>query len=97
MHSRKTVYGPKSAGAIKLLSADGSTFLKDKDPILESWEEHVNSVFNRQTSIHANVINILPQVDCNVLNDEFPTVIETRKTIVHRSSWKVPGTDEILA
>ena len=31
----KPVYGPKSSGAIPLLSADGSTLLKDNDDILK--------------------------------------------------------------
>ena len=75
----KTIYGPKSSGATPLLSADGSTLLTDKDAILKRWAEHFNSVLNRPSSVNDNAINRLPQIECNVLLDEFPTVTETRK------------------
>ena len=76
----KTICGPKSSDAILLLSADGSTLLTDKDAILKRWAEHFNSVLNRPSSINDNAINILPQRECNVLLDEFPTVTETRNS-----------------
>ena len=93
----KTIYGPKSSGATPLLSADGSTLLTDKDAILKRWAEHFNSVLNRPSSVNDNAINRLPQIECNVLLDEFPTVTETRKAIQHLSSGKAPGTDAIPA
>ena len=88
----KTIYGPKRSGATPLLSADGSTPLTDKDAILKRWAEHFNSVLNRPSSVNDNAINRLPQIECNVLLDEFPTVTETRKAIQHPSSGKAPGT-----
>ena len=93
----KTIYGPKSYGATPLLSANGSTLLLDKDVILKRWAEHFNSVLNRPSSVNDNAINRLPQIACNVLLDEFPTVTETRKAIQHLSSGKAPGTDAIPA
>ena len=93
----KTIYGPKSSGATPLLSADGSTLLTDKDAILKRWAEHFNGVLNRPSSVNDNAINRLPQIECNVLLDEFPTVTETRKAIQHLSSGKAPGTDTIPA
>ena len=77
----KTVYGPKSSGATPLLGADRSTLLTDKDAIFERWAEHFNSVLIRPSSVSDNTINRLPQIECNVLLDEFPTVAETRKAI----------------
>ena len=44
-----------------------------------------------------DAINRLPQIECNVLLDEFPTVTETRKAIQHLSSGKAPRTDAIPA
>ena len=67
----KTIYGPKSSCATPLLSADGSTLLTDKDAILKRWVEHFNSVLNRPSSVNDNAINRLPQIECNVLLDEF--------------------------
>ena len=59
----KTIYGPKSSGAIPLLSADGSTLLIDKDAILERWAEHFNRVLNCPSSVNDNAINRLPQIN----------------------------------
>ena len=39
----------------------------------------------------------LPQIECNVLLDEFPTVMETRKEFQQLSSGKDPGADAINA
>ena len=73
----KTIYGPKSSGATTLLSVDGSTLLTDKEAILKRWAEHFNSVLNRPLSINEDAIDRLPQIECNVLQDEFPIVMET--------------------
>ena len=54
-------------------------------------------MLNRPSSVNDNAINRLPQIECNVLLDEFPTVTETRKAIQHSSSCKTPGTDAIPA
>ena len=81
----KTIYGPKSSGATTLRSADGSTLLTDKEAILESWTEHFNSVLNRPSNINEGAKDRLPQKECNVLLDEFPTVMETRKAVVCRN------------
>ena len=75
----KTVYGPQSSGTTPLLSADASSLLTDKEVILKRWTEHFDSVLNRPSSINDDAINRLPQVECNLLLDEFPTVSETMK------------------
>ena len=93
----KTIYGPKSSGATTLLSADGNTLLTDKEAILERWAKHFNSVLNRPSSINQDAIDRLPQIECNVLLDEFPTVTETRKAVQQLSSGKAPGADAIPA
>ena len=78
----KTIYCPKRSGATPLLSADGSTLLTDKDAILKRWAEQFNSVLNRPSSVNDNAINRLPQIECNVLFDEFSTVTETNSTYI---------------
>ena len=75
----KTIYGPKSFVVTTLLNANGSTLLTDKEAILKRWAEHFNSVLNRPSSINEDAIDRLPQIDCNVLLDEFPTVVEKKK------------------
>ena len=93
----KTVYGPQSSETTHLLSADGTSLLTDKEAILKIWAEHVDSVLNRPSSISDDAINRLPQVECNLLLDEFPTVAETVKAIKRLSSGKAPGSDAIPA
>ena len=39
----------------------------------------------------------LPQIECNVLFDEFPTVMESRKIVQQLSSGKALGVDAINA
>ena len=95
MHS--TVYGPQSSGTTPLLSADGSSLLTDKETILKRWAEHFDSILNRPSSINDEAINRLPQVKCNPLLDERPTVSETVKAIKLLSSRKAPGSDAIPA
>ena len=58
----KTFYGPKSSGATTFLSADGSTFLLDKDAILEKCAEHFSSVLHRPSSITDDAID---RVQCS--------------------------------
>ena len=73
----KTVYGPQSSGTTPLLSADGTSLLTDKEAILKRWAEHFDGVLNRPSSINDEAINRLPQVECNPLLDELPTVGES--------------------
>ena len=93
----KTVYGPQSSGTTPLLSADGTSLLTDKEAILKRWAEHFDNVLNRPSSINDDAVNRLPQVECNLLLDEFPTVDETVKAIKRLSSGKAPGSDAIPA
>ena len=77
----KTIYSPQSSGTTLLLSADRTSLLTDKEAILERWAEHFDSVLNRPSSINYEAINRLPQLECNPLLDELPTVSETVKAI----------------
>ena len=54
-------------------------------------------MLNRPSSVNDNAFNRLPQIECNVLLDEFPAVTETRKAIQHLSSGKAPGAHAIPA
>ena len=93
----KTVYGPQSPRTTPLLSADGTSLLTDKEAILKRWTEHFDSVLNRPSSISDDAVNRLPQVECNLLLDEFPTVAETVKAIKVMSSGKAPESAAIPA
>ena len=93
----KTVYGPQSSETTPLLNADGTNLLTDKEAILKRWAEHFDGVLNQPSSINDEAINRLPQVECNPLLDELPTVSETVKAIKLLSSGKAPGSDAIPA
>ena len=93
----KTVYGPQGSGTTPILSADGTSLLTDKEAILKRWAEHFDGVLNRPSSINDEAINRLPQVECNPLLDELPTVSETVKAIKLLSSGKAPGSDAMPA
>ena len=70
----KTIYGPQSSGTTPILSADGTSLLTDKEAILKRWAEHFDGILNRPSSINDEAINRLPQVECNLMLDELPTV-----------------------
>ena len=93
----KTVSSPQSSGTTTLLSAVGTSLLNDKKAILKRWTEHFDGVLNRPSSINYDAINGQPQVECNPLLDEFPTVSETVKAIKLLSPCKAPGSDAIPA
>ena len=48
-------------------------------------------------ALYQRKLPTVPQIKCNVLLGEFPTVAETRKAIKHMSSGKAPGADAIPA
>ena len=83
------------SGTTPLLSADGTSLLTDKEAILKRWAEQFDGVLNQPSSINDEAINRLPQVECNPLLDELPTVSETVKAIKLLSSGKAPGSDAI--
>ena len=72
--------------------------LTDKEAILKRWTEHFDGVLNQPSSINDEAINRLPQVECNPLLDEFPSISEIVKAIKLLSSGtEVPGSDAIPA
>ena len=64
--------------------------------ILKNFKvEHFNSVINCQSSMDDDATDILPQIECIVLLDEFLTILETRKVVQHTSSGEGPGSDSV--
>ena len=57
--------------------------------------EHFNSVLNCQSSMDDDATDILPQIECIGLHDEFLIVLKTRKAVQHTSSGKGPGADSV--
>lgn len=47
----KTVYGPSKSGSTPLLSADGSTLIKDQEGLRNRWAEHFKTLLNRPSAV----------------------------------------------
>ena len=64
---------------------------------MKRWTEHFDGVLNRPSTINDSADDRLPQVECNVLLDEFPAATETTLAIQFLSSGKPPGSDALHA
>ena len=54
-------------------------------------------MLNRPSSISEDAIDRLPQIERNILLDEFPTEMDTGEAVKQLSSGKAPGVDAIPA
>nr|VZI41163.1 unnamed protein product [Spirometra erinaceieuropaei] len=93
----KAVYGPPTKGTAPLLSADASTLLTEKTPILQRWAEHFQCVLNRPSTISDTSIASLPVVETNADLDLPPFPQETIRAMQQVSSGKAPASHAILA
>lgn len=75
----KEVYGPTPSDLSTLLSADGLTFITEKENILDKWAGHFNGVLNRPFTINDEAINRLLQVPIIQSLDAVPTLEEIQK------------------
>ena len=57
----KEVYGPTKPHTTPLLSADGSTLLKEKNSIKARWREHFSTLLNRPSTVDPTVLDQIPQ------------------------------------
>jgi len=93
----KAVHGPQPSGTSPLLSADGTTLITDNDEIISRWAEHFNKILNQTSSINAEAISRLPQIEINSSLAATPTLDETEEAISLLSNGKSPGIDAIPA
>ena len=95
--SLKVVYGPAKPSITPLLSADGSTLLKDKANIIERWREHFSTLLNRPSTVDPAALDSISQKpvvdDLNLP----PSFDEVMKAIKQTSSGKAAGGDNIPA
>ena len=75
-----------------MLCTDENTLLPWK-----KWTEHLSTMLNCPSTVSDSAINILPEKECNLLQDEFSTIMKTRKEIQYLSSIKAPGAGAIPA
>ena len=95
--SIKEVYGPAKPCMTPLLSADGSTLLKEKNSINERWREHFSTLLNRPSSVDSSALEQISQKPTVESLDLPPTMEEIQKAIKQTSSGKAPGMDGIPA
>ncbi|TWW53305.1 RNA-directed DNA polymerase from mobile element jockey [Takifugu flavidus] len=95
--SLKAVYGPAKPSITPLLSADGSTLLKDKANIIERWREHFSTLLNRPSTVDPAALNSIPQKPVVDDLDLPPSLDEVMKAIKQTSSGKAAGGDNIPA
>ena len=87
----KEVYVPTKPRATPLLSADGSTLLKEKSSIKARWREHFSTLLNRPSTVDPTVLDQIPQKPVITSLDLPPTIDEVLKAIRQTGSGKSPG------
>ena len=93
----KEVYGPTKPRTTPLLSADGSTLLKEKSSINVRWREHFSTLLSRPSTVDPTVLDQIPQKPVITSLDLPPTIDEVSKAIKQTSLGKSPGMDWIPA
>ena len=91
------VYGPTKPRTTPLLSADGSTLLKENSSINARWREHFSTLLNRPSTVDPTVLDQIPQKPMITSLDLLPTIDKLSKAIRQTSSGKFPGMDGIPA
>ena len=95
--SLKAVYGPSKLCTTPLLTADGTTLLKDKASIADRWREHFANLLNRPSTVSNAALDVIPQRPIQDELNQLPTIDEVKKAIKQTSSRKAAGMDSIPA
>ncbi|XP_076057186.1 uncharacterized protein LOC143034703 [Oratosquilla oratoria] len=93
----KEIYGPMKPCTAPLLTADGSTLLKENRSINARWREHSSTLLNPPSTVESHALDLItqkPTVHCLYLP---PTIEEVMRAISQTNSGKAPGMDWIPA
>lgn len=93
----KAIYGPSASGTAPLLSADGTTIIKDKEGIIARWEEHFSQLLNRPSNVDQAALEQIPQKPTQEGLDLPPTEDEVKTAIKQMNCGKAPGKDGLPA
>ena len=91
----KAVYGPSKTTTAPLLSADGSTLLKDKASVINHWREHFSNLPTSTTVGDSEALDMIPQKPTLVDRDLPSTLDELKKAVDQTISSKAAGMDGI--
>ena len=92
----RVIYGPMCRHTASLRPKDDSTLVKDKEGILNLWQEHFFELLNRNSRVEPDTIYRIPQTLIRTELDELPLLEEVRKAIVQMKN-KASGSDGILS
>ena len=95
--SLKAVYGPSKPCTTPLLTAVGTSLLKDKSSITDRWREHFANLLNRPLTVSNAALDMIPQRPIQEELNQLPTIDEVKKAIKQTSSGKAVGMDGIPA
>ncbi|XP_076028386.1 uncharacterized protein LOC143017482 [Oratosquilla oratoria] len=93
----KEIYRPMKPCTAPLLTADGSTLLKDKRSINARWMEHFCNLLNRPSTAESHALDLVTQKPTVHSLDLQPTMEEVMKAIRQTNSGKAPSMDGIPA
>ena len=91
-NSLKTLFGPSKSGSSPLLSAGGTTPIKDKAAIRERWKDHFSQLLTRQSSVDPTVLDQIPQRAVIEELDDCPSSYEVRHAIKQMTNGKMTST-----
>ena len=94
-NSIKAVFGPAKGRNVPVLSADGTTLIKNKQEILKRWSEHFSELLNRINPADYDIINQLPSLPPVSELDNEPSLVEVLAAIKDLKNNKAPGPDGI--
>ena len=93
----KKIYGPQPSNTCPLLSADGSTLIKDRVGLTNRWREHFCKLLNRPSDVDQEALNAIPNHDPITELDNPPSLLELQRAIKQMKNGKAPGKDGLPA
>ena len=91
----RAIYGPMRRHTAPLRSKRWLHFVKDKEDILNRWQEHFSELLNRDSRVEPDTIYNIPQTPIRTELDELPLLEEVRKAIAQMKNNKASGSDDI--
>ena len=92
----KEAYGPTKPRTTPLLSADGSTLLKEKNGINARWREHFSTLLNRPSTVDPTVLDQIPQKPVIISLDLPPPSLLPQRTMKFRRQSDRPARENPL-
>lgn len=89
----KAIWGPRTNYASRLKSADGSSYISEKNDILKRWAEHFERLLNIQSGISAQTLDRIRYISPINSLDDAPDMNEIDEAVESLRDRKAPGSD----